>query len=325
MRKQILSMVLGIALVVTMATGCAGNSDNGSIQEKIDDETVNIGVAYCTLSEEFAVDLQKGIQDQAAEYGWKLTEANYELDLSKAVDYFNNFINTGCDAVILFPYGDDVFGEVSEKAKSKGIKIVTVDSTINQNVDTYVASDNVSGGYEAAKYGLEAIDGKGKVLMITPAPGMTALEDRCAGFRKALGEYPDIELIEQMDSGAEARAGYAQTVENALNANPDISLILANCGDCALGALATVELYPEKFSNVKIIGYDATPEQLTAMQEKRQIIASYAQYPHLMGTTAVESIKTMLEGGSVDEVIRTGGGIVDFNNVDTYLETGSFK
>lgn len=317
MKNRGFTLIVTIAFVLAIVlSACSGGSEGTKTDE------VKVGVAYCTLAEEFAVDLQKGIREKAAEYGYKLTEADYELDLSKAVDQFDNFINIGVDAIILFPYGDDVFADVSAKAKEKGIKIITVDSTINQNVNSYIASDNELGGYVAAKYGLEAIGGEGVVLVITPAPGMTSLEDRNAGYNRALNEYPNVRVIEQMDSGAQARAGYAQTVENALNANPDIDLILANCGDAALGALSVVELYPDKFGEVKIIGYDATPEQVTALKERRQIIGSYAQYPYVMGTTAIESIKTLLAGGSVESVIRTGGGMVTCDNVDAFVETG---
>ena len=329
MKKKFLVTLLSVLLLTAMLAGCSSGkkqvdeqanqaTENNAEIASGEDGKVLVGAAYCTLAEEFAVSLQKGIQEQAAREGWELTEANYELDLSKAVDYFDNFINMGCDAIILFPYGDDVFGEVSAKAKAQGIKIITVDSSINDNVDTYIASDNELGGYESAKYGLESVGGKGKVLMITPAPGMTSLEDRCNGYERALAEYPEIEVIRQMDSGAEARAGYAQTVENALNANPDVNLVLANCGDCALGALSTVELYPNKYADVKIVGYDATPEQISALKDHRQIICSYAQYPYVMGTTAIESIKTLLNGGSVEAVIRTGGGIVDYDNAEQF-------
>lgn len=330
MKKRFFALLMAAILLIGLLGGCSGDDkptennvvDPSEVTDANNDGNILVGAAYCTLAEEFAVELQKGIQEQAAVEGWELTEANYELDLSKAVDYFDNFINMGCDAIILFPYGDDVFGDVSAKAKERGIKIITVDSSINQNVDTYIASNNELGGYESAKYGLEAIGGKGKVLMITPAPGMTSLEDRCNGYERALAEYPDVEVIRQMDSGAEARVGYAQTVENALNANPDVILVLANCGDCALGALSSVELYPEKFGDVKIVGYDATPEQVAAMKEHRQIICSYAQYPYVMGTTAITSIKTLLEGGTVEPIIRTGGGIVDYENVEEFEKTG---
>jgi len=58
------------------------------------------------------------------------------------------------------------------------------------------------------------------------------------------------------------------------------------------------------------------------MKENRQIIASCAQYPYVMGTTAIETIKTLLEGGTAEEVIRTGGGIVDYENVEEFEANG---
>ena len=73
-----------------------------------------------------------------------------------------------------------------------------------------------------------------------------------------------------------------------------------------------------KYADVKIVGYDATPEQISALKDHRQIICSYAQYPYVMGTTAIESIKTLLNGGSVEAVIRTGGGIVDYDNAEQF-------
>jgi len=61
---------------------------------------------------------------------------------------------------------------------------------------------------------------------------------------------------------------------------------------------------------VKIIGYDATPEQVKAMQEGRQIIASMAQNPMNIGSLAVESVQKILAGETVDAVVRTPGGLV---------------
>lgn len=281
-------------------------------------EGKKIGVAYCTLAEEFAVDLQKGVQDKAKELGFEISEVDYALDLAKGNDEVDNFINMQVDAVILWPLDATAFAGASDKLTEAGIPIVTVDSTVEKNVATFVTSDNRLGGKEAAKYGLDAIGGKGKVLIITPAPGMTSLEERCEGYYDALAEYPDIEVVEQMDAGIQARAGYAQSVENALNANPDVSLVLANCGDCALGALSTVEMYPEKYKDVKIIGYDATDEQIAAMKEGRQIIASMAQFPYDIGTTAVEQVQKILNGEEVEELIRTAGGLVTPDNLEDF-------
>lgn len=290
-------------------------SDNaGSAEGK----EIHIGVAYCTLAEEFAVDMQRGIQQAAADAGVKISEVDYALDLAKGNDEVDNFINMNVDAIILWPLDAAAFAGAGEKAAQAGIPVVTVDSTIEENVKCFVASDNELGGKEAATYGLEQIGGQGKVLVVTPAPGMTSLEERVDGYMQALAEYPDVEVIEQMDPGTSGRAGYAQTVENALNANPDVDLVLANCGDCALGALTTVELYPDKFSDVKIIGYDATPDQIEAMQAGRQIIASMAQFPEAIGETAVEEVVKIVNGETVEALVRTPGQLVTLDNVEEF-------
>jgi ribose transport system substrate-binding protein len=193
-----------------------------------------------------------------------------------------------------------------------------VDIYITGNYECFVASDNIKGAMDAATYGFEYLGGKGKVLMIVPEPGMTSLEERIDGYREALKNYPDIQVVEQLDSGIEGRAGVANTVENALNANPDIDLILANFGDCTMGALSSLELYPEKFSKVRIVGYDASPDQVSAMKEGRQIIATMAQYPALIGSTAVEQAIKCIKGETVEKDIKTPGVLVTMDNLDSF-------
>lgn len=141
-------------------TGDPAPADNGG--------KTHIGVAYCTLAEEFAVDLQKGVQEKARELGVEISEVDYALDLSKGNDEVDNFIQMGVDAIILWPLDAAAFAGAGEKAAAAGIPVVTVDSTIDENVSCFIASDNRAGGKEAALYGLEAIGGKGKVLIITP-------------------------------------------------------------------------------------------------------------------------------------------------------------
>jgi ribose transport system substrate-binding protein len=301
-------VLLGLAL-------CFGSCGG----EKTSANTVpHVGVAYCTLQEEFSVFMQKGIQEAAAKQGIQITEVDYKMDLAKGVDVVENFITMKVDAIILWPLDMTAFGGVSERAKEAGIPIITIDININENYTCYVASDNISGGRESAKYGFDFLGGKGKVLIITCDPGWTSVVERIDGYNEALKSYPNIKIVEQFDAGLEGRAGLANTVENALNANPDIDLILAGWGDCAMGALAALELYPEKFSKVQIIGYDATPDQLNAMKEGRQMLASMAQYPELIGSTAVEQAVKCAKGEPVEEIIKTAGELVTRDNVDSF-------
>lgn len=327
-RKRMMALVLAGIMGVCTLTACqssdGSSAESGSAESSSaesaggDSETKTLGVAYCTLAEEFAVDLQKGIQDKAAELGFEISEVDYALDLAKGNDEIDNFINMDVDGMILWPLDATAFAGASDKLAEAGIPIVTVDSTIEENVSCFVTSDNKTGGVVSAEYAMEQLGDEGTVLVVTPGPGMTSQIDRCEGFFEVLEQYPNVKVIEQMDAGTQARAGYAQTVENALNANPEIEMIFANCGDCALGALSVVEMYPEKYGDVKIVGYDATEEQIEAMKEGRQIICSYAQDPYGIGATAIEQMQKILNGEEVESDIRTEGGLVTHDNVDEY-------
>ncbi len=148
---------------------------------------------------------------------------------------------------------------------------------------------------------------------------MSSLNNRDQGFRDGLAKYPDIKIVEQMDAGTNGREGYATTVENVMNANPDINMILTNCGDSSHGALSTLEMYPDKFAEVKVIGYDAGPDQVTAMKEGKQIIASVAQYLKVIGRTAVEIAEKIFTGEKYESVVNVEVGLVTQENVATFV------
>ena len=98
-------------------------------------------------------------------------------------------------------------------------------------------------------------------------------------------------------------------------ANPDVKAIFAQNAEMALGAISAAKAANKQ---IFIIGFDGSPDALKSIKEGK-LDASLAQKPIDMGYKGVEAIKTLLEGGTVENRIFTPTEMVDSSNVDQYL------
>lgn len=297
----------------------AQGSENEEQTTPASGDEIEVGILYCTLYEEFGVKLQKGFQEQAAEEGYKLHEVNYNLDVSKGSDEMENLINMGVDAIILWPSDPAAFVSSVDKAMAAGIPVIVVDSSIETECSVFITSDHYTCGKLQAEEVVKMMDGKGKVLLITSPPIMSSMTDRENGALDVFKEYPDIEVISQLDDVMHGREGFATTVENALTANPDVDFVISSCSDCALGALTVVQAYPEKYANVKITGGDCSDEVATAIKDTDSMAVGYSLKPVTIAKEAMGYVKKTLDGSKFDTVFVDGELYTD-ENIDSFTE-----
>ena len=102
------------------------------------------------------------------------------------------------DAVILNAVDSDAAGPAAKALNEADVPIVAVDRAVNgADVASFVASDNVAGGEQAAKALAEAIGEKGEVIVLQGVAGTSASRDRGEGFTKGISAYPDITVVAQ--------------------------------------------------------------------------------------------------------------------------------
>lgn len=336
MKKQ-MSLILTVLLVAALLAGCSGGASSSAPQSQpasaastgeaavsaasevtTGSGSVKIGAVFPTLSIQFCQDIRQGVVDKAAELGYEVVEGVYELDLNKGATMIENFINQKVDAIVAHSIESDSFVTVVDAARAAGIPVVAIDGLINTEVDCYIISDNHLGGELSGSYAGEYLGGQGEVLIITSEPGNVTMNMRNDGFRAGLEKYPDIKITEVMDDGQNGVEGYANTVENALNANPNYNLIITNYSDCTYGALSVV-MGNDKFSEIKVMGYDADDQMFEDIKAGTQLIGTIAQYPAFLGSTAVETVGKILAGETVEPTGNVEVGLVNADNVDDFI------
>jgi ribose transport system substrate-binding protein len=220
------------------------------------------------------------------------------------------------DAIMIAP--DDVTAsqEPIDQAMSAGIKVVLVDTTLNNpgNAVSQISSDNLAGGADAFTAVKQLVPGGGQVLVVNTKPGISTTDQRTTGFAtaaKADSKYTYVGVQYDQDSASIA----AQVTLAALQKNPGIVGIFATNLFSAEGA-ATAVRQAGKSGKVKIVGFDADPDQIAALKQGT-VQALIAQSPYTIGQDAVEQAINSLTGKPVTAKIGTKFTIINSANLNS--------
>lgn len=297
-------LVAAFALMAGCQRAGQGNSSSSSTSSG-----KRIGVTLLTREHEFYRDLEAGLKEAADRQGYQLTVTSGDFDLAKQQSQIENFVVQHMDAIIVCPADSKGIGPAIEQANKAGIPVFTADiAAQGGRVVSHVASDNLAGGRLAADFIARAIGGQGSVGVIGQQELQTGL-DRENGFKEELAaKYPNIKVVAVLNGGG-VRDRSLKAAEDMLQGNSGIKAIFGINDDSALGALSAAEARGR--NDLVIVGYDATPEAVRAIQRGSQLKADVAQQPRDLGAKTIDVIRTHFSGGQSPASIAVPVKIVD--------------
>ena len=220
------------------------------------------------------------------------------------------------DAILIAP--DDVSASRPPiaQAMAAGIKVVLVDTTLTDpsGAVSQISSDNTAGGADAFAAVKQLVPGGGQVFVVNTKPGISTTDERTAGFAAAAKADPKFSYVGvQYDNDTAALA--AQVTLAELQKNPGITAIFATNLFSAEGA-ATGIRQAGKSGKVKVVGFDAEPDEITALQQGT-VQALIAQSPYVIGTDAVDQAVAALQGKPTTPKIGTKFTIITNANLNS--------
>lgn len=251
-------------------------------------------------------------------------------------DYDMNAMITALEqAIVMRPAGILVVGfeeslnPLVNKAVDAGIPVVTLDSDLpNSKRLAFVGTGNLRAGFTGGQRLGELIGGKGKVAIMT-LPGQPNLEERVQGYRNALRQWKDVEVVRIVDTRSDPVIS-AQAASAVLQKYPDLAGI--GCVEAAGGiGAATAVREAGKINKIKIVAMDRTNDVLQAIKDGI-IHATVAQQTALMPFYGVQILynyhhaslpissdneKAGIPG--VPPTIDTGVMLVDKNNCEYFF------
>jgi ribose transport system substrate-binding protein len=263
----------------------------------------------------FYVTMQCGIQAEAQKLGVTVnTQGPQKFDPTLQKPIFDSAVNAKPDAILIAPTDVKAMQAPLAAAAAAGTKIVLVDTTTQDPsyAVSAIASDNEGGGKAAFAAIQQLAPQGGKVLAISVDPGISTTDARVKGFADAAaaaGKYRYVGVQYSHNDPATA----AQLVTAALQKDPDIVGVFAANIFAAQGSATGIQQAGKK-GKVNVVGFDAGPDQVKALQNGT-VQALIAQQPGYIGTVGLGEAVAALDGGQVTKSVQTGFSIITQQNL----------
>ena len=309
MKRKVVSVILCVAMMATMAVGCGSSSDKKeetdskaettetSSDEAKDLADCKIGLSIHFKTDDYGVICSEGFEKACEEAGvgqYEVLDAN--SDASKQLSDIESFIAGGYDGIVVSPVDDQAVKDVINKATSQGIKVVTITHVPDADVTSNVSAGNYDLSTEVCEKLCEAMDYKGKVALMDIPTNLWRTQQRLQAFQDVIAKYPDMEIVatEKKMTPDEAKTA----AENLITANPDLGGIFGTFSNVQYGAAAAAR--DAGRDDIVIGGVDADMSILELMKEG-WVTAAAAQYPDSHGKLGAEAVIKALKGEEVED------------------------
>ncbi len=309
-----------VALYVMLALGCAGEAPSGGAKSG-GAKNYRIAVIPKGTTHEFWRSVHTGAEQAAKELGnveviWKgpLQESDREGQISLVQD----FVTSRVDGICLAPLDSQALIGPVRAAKAEGIPTVVFDSALANEDDivSYVATDNLRCGELAAETMGKLLNGRGKVILLRYNPGSESTEQRERGFLEGLAKhFPQIEILSSDQySGTSFEDALTVSQQLMLKYKDQVNGVFTVCEPNSTGMLGALTGSGELAGKVKFIAFDPNARLIQAMQEKT-VNGIVLQDPVKMGYLAVKTIVDHLQGKPVEKRVSTGEFIATPENM----------
>ena len=317
--RKTLAVVASATLLCTSLTACnrdsSGNNAAGDHTATGSAPAKTITFALSTQANPFFVQMRESAQKKADELGLAINFQDAADDSATQANQLANAAASGTGVVIINPTDSDAMASAVQQLVDEKIPVVAVDRAVNNaNVASYIASDNETGGKQAAKVLSDAINGEGEILVLQGKTGSSASRERGKGFDEGLKDNPNIKVVAKQTAEFERAKGLDVTT-NLLQAHPNVKAIFAENDEMALGAIEALGSKAGK--DVKVIGFDGAEDALKAIKDGR-MYASIAQQPVKMAEQAVIEASKLLKGETATKKMQVEVVAATKENVDKF-------
>lgn len=329
--------LLWVLVVVSMmfAFGCkqeeaASSAAPAATVEAVDDHSDQLYIEVSALGNlAYFYDHKVGMEIVGEELGVRTEYVGpAEYDMNAMVSAFEQAIAKKPNGIVVVGF-ESVLEPIIDKAVDEGIPVVTVDADLpNSKRLAFIGTGNFGAGQTGGHKMAELIGEKGKVAIMTK-PGQSNLEERVAGYRDALAQYPGIEVVQIADTQSDSVIA-AQAASALIQKYPDLAGIA--CVEAAGGSGASTAVREAgKTGEIKIISMDRDNEVLEGIADGI-ISATVAQQTALMPYYAVQILYNLNNSNvaitsdnkaagvlGIPSMVDTGAIIVDENNYQYFM------
>ena len=255
-------------------------------------QKLTFGLSISTQVNPFYKAMADGMKQESKTMGIEAYVLSADDKLDKQISDVEDLIQKQID-VLLINATQSGAQAVIEKAAKAGIKVVTLQRQIpSAAVSAHIGTDNVVIGMMGANWVVNALGGKGNVVVLEGIPGAASSEDRKKGAAMVFPKHSGIKIVAQQTAEYD-RAKALHVMENILQAHPDIDAVYTFNDEMAMGALSACKA--AKRTDIKITGMDANKDAVESVK-KGELTMTIALPPGDIGRLGVIYGKWLMTG-----------------------------
>lgn len=262
-RKTSRRAVIGLLTTVAIAAS--------ALQPALAQEKKTLGWSVAYFDHPVYQLMMQAAQKLADDSDCKVIFADGKNDPSVQASQVDNFIAQGVDGIILTPTVSDPLIPAVKKINDAGIPLVMADrrmQTHGQPIkwDALVSWDMVKSGTIGGEQTVEAIGGKGNIVVVEGTPGAGSTIDRGNAFYEVIAKHPEINILAKIPANFN-RAKGQEVTENILQRfKPgEIDAIYYMNDEMTFGGLQAIK-GAGRLHEFKIISVDGEKEAMALLR-----------------------------------------------------------
>lgn len=274
-----------------------------------------IGLSYMTMNNEFYKIMSEEINDRIEAEGDRMVLRDPALNPERQIEQIEQMLEMGIDALIVTPVDSDSLMDVLEKAKSKGVLLIVLDTDVDEEglADCTITSDNYNAGVIVGKYFLTQCENS-RVIVMTHQVTQSGRQ-RVQGFLDTVTARDDIEIAAEIDCEGQVEIAMPR-LQEAISGGVEFDQVFCLNDLASVGAVAALE-ENGMLGEVGVYGVDGSPDAKALISEG-MMKATAAQFPTEIGIRAADVLYRLFDGEDVEKNILVPVELVTQDNVEEF-------
>lgn len=343
--KKLLSLALAAALAVTCLAGCSGSGgtapSTGAPQAStpesgapetpaansdlvVDLSDISVGTCVMSLRHEFMANLVVGYKEFMAQSNCNviITDGG-NMEPEKQVTNVENYIAQNVDGILCQCISVETMKDTLKHAMDAGIPVGIYPYDTSVGATTYFGYNEYDWGYSlgenAADWINSKLDGSAKILNVITTLEEAAVQ-RSQGWQDAIKALCDESKLEWVTVEATSSEDAMATTESALQANPDVDMVLVYNDEMGIGAYQAIVQSGLDTTNMYLGSCDGTDTVLDYVQEDTvyRCTVGNDRFVSEIGFYWVENMVKIALGMDYDDPFPITTIAITKDNVDDY-------
>ena len=245
----------------------------------------------------------------------KLVVTDAQGDANTQIQQIQSMVDSNLDAILIEFGSSSAPSRVLADACAKGIAIINFDSLVDTDqVTAKVNTDFAQWGASAATWLIDAMGGKGKILVLNGPAGISVSDDRRKGAEPVLKAHPDVTILAETNTSYNV-APAQEAVTNLLFAHPEIDGVLSLGGSLSAGAILAFDKQGRPVPPMTGENY----AQFLELAKEKGVKTWSTMQPNWLGAFSVYAAVQALSGKDIPAFVKIPLPVIDNSNLDQYL------